>query len=51
MTNQELLRRLRDNLTELELAYQHEPCEERLQDVLNLQARIMELESLVHNGQ
>lgn len=46
-----ILQRLREDEEELRLAYQKEPCEERLQELLSLQARISELEALVHSGQ
>lgn len=51
MQNREILHRMRENLAEAELAYQNEPCEERLSEVLELQARVRELEALVHTGQ
>lgn len=51
MTNQELLHSMKESLVEAELAYRNEPCEERLQEVLQLQARVTELERLVHSVQ
>ena len=51
MQAKELLPRVREHLEEAELAYSNEPCEERLQEVLTLQARVMELDTLVRSQQ
>lgn len=51
MQARELLNIIKQNLNEAELAYQQEPCEERLQEVLQLQARVMELEQTVYSQQ
>lgn len=48
-----LLMRMRDTEQEMALAYRQEPCAERLDDLLAIQARIMELEAELqaHSGQ
>ena len=45
--------RLRDTEQEMALAYKHEPCAERLDELMAIQARIMavEAELQAHNSQ
>ena len=42
---QQQLQRMRDTEQEMALAYQHEPCSERLDELLAVQSRISDLEA------
>lgn len=48
-----ILDRIRDTEQEMALAYRNEPCSERLDDLLNIQARISQIEAEIqaHSGQ